>query len=130
MADMFTGTKGLLRRALSAWIARATSSLPEPVSPVTSTGAFERETKSMAVRRLSIAGQVPTSSGSIRGARLGGRIRSVGIGRPLRARATTARISSVSHGLTRYSNAPRLMASTASGTPPLLPVMAMNGSVG
>ena len=46
-------------RALRAWMARATSSLPTPVSPVTSTGALDRATKSIAVCSVRIAGPAP-----------------------------------------------------------------------
>ena len=46
-APAFTGTKGPLARALWAWTARATSSLPTPVSPTISTGASERAATSI-----------------------------------------------------------------------------------
>ena len=38
MAPQFTATKGPSRRRLIAWTVPATSSLPVPVSPMTSTG--------------------------------------------------------------------------------------------
>ena len=39
MAAQLTATKGLSRRGLRSWIMRATSSLPVPLSPVSSTAA-------------------------------------------------------------------------------------------
>ena len=39
MALQLTVTNGLLRRGLASWIARASSSLPVPLSPVSSTRA-------------------------------------------------------------------------------------------
>ena len=40
MAPQFTATKGMAERGESSWMARATSSLPVPDSPVTSTVAL------------------------------------------------------------------------------------------
>jgi hypothetical protein len=52
-----------------ALLLRATSSLPTPVSPITSTGALDRATASIAVRSVCMAGPSPTSSnGSSAGA--------------------------------------------------------------
>ena len=65
MADVLTATNGRVARALRAWIARATSSLPTPVSPVTSTGALDRATKSMVVCSARMAGPCPTSVMSV-----------------------------------------------------------------
>ena len=39
MALQLTATNGLLRRGLASWMARASSSLPVPLSPVISTRA-------------------------------------------------------------------------------------------
>ena len=39
MAAQLMATNGLVRRFYSSWIVRATSSLPVPLSPYTSTGA-------------------------------------------------------------------------------------------
>jgi hypothetical protein len=44
MADVLTATKGRLRRDPRAWMARATRSLPVPLSPKISTGALETAT--------------------------------------------------------------------------------------
>lgn len=46
MAPQFTRMKGPSRRSLRVWIARATTSLPVPVSPSSRTGASELLTKS------------------------------------------------------------------------------------
>ena len=43
MAPQFTATKGLLRRSLVPWTARAISSLPTPDSPETRTGMADTE---------------------------------------------------------------------------------------
>ncbi len=48
-------------RALCSWISRATSSLPVPVSPTNSTGAWLAATLAISRRRLWIAGLLPTS---------------------------------------------------------------------
>ncbi len=61
MAAQFTGTKGWAPRRLPAWMARATSSLPVPDSPVRSTVASvgaTRTARSSASRR---AGERPTT---------------------------------------------------------------------
>ena len=42
MAAQFSGTKGLAARVDMAWIARAQTSLPVPLSPVMKTVAVER----------------------------------------------------------------------------------------
>ena len=122
--------EGPVARALRAWIARATSSLPTPVSPVMSTGAVERATKSRIVWRARMAGPVPTSAicpALETGA--GTLMLSLGCCRPSSASVTTRLSSSASHGFTTYWKAPRLMASTAWWTPPA-PVMMMNGRAG
>ena len=60
IAEQFSGVKGFLRRGLLKWIARATSSLPVPLSPRTSTvageGAILRRTSSA----CAIFGERPT----------------------------------------------------------------------
>ncbi len=48
MAAQFTLMRGMARWALRSWMARATSSLPVPVSPVMSTVLRARATRSMA----------------------------------------------------------------------------------
>ena len=42
MAAQFSGTKGLAARVETAWMARAQTSLPVPLSPVMKTVAVER----------------------------------------------------------------------------------------
>ena len=46
IAAQLTLMSGMLRCALRAWMARATSSLPVPVSPVSSTVLFDSATSS------------------------------------------------------------------------------------
>ena len=102
MADVLTATNGRLARALRAWMARATSSLPTPVSPVTSTGALDRATKSIAVcsaahrrarrRRAPCRRRWPAPAAT--------RTLSLGCRRASSAPATILRSSSTSHGLT------------------------------
>ena len=59
IALQLTGTNGSAPRALTSWIARATSSLPVPDSPVTSTGAMLRATFSTSERTCCIAADWP-----------------------------------------------------------------------
>ena len=59
MAPQLTAMKGPLVRALTSWMARATSSLPVPDSPQSSTGAMLRATLSMSERTCSMAGLLP-----------------------------------------------------------------------
>ena len=56
-----TATKGRAARTLWACTARATSSLPAPLSPVTSTLASERAVRPISTRNSTIAGLSPTS---------------------------------------------------------------------
>ena len=46
-APQLTGTKAREAREPCRWMARATSSLPVPVSPVTSTGASEEQARAI-----------------------------------------------------------------------------------
>jgi hypothetical protein len=61
-AAQLIATKGPLCRALIPWMARATSSLPVPLSPVTSTVASVEATRSMRLRISRIARLDPTSA--------------------------------------------------------------------
>jgi len=54
-----TGTNGIAPRTLTSWMARATSSLPVPDSPATSTGAMLRATFSTSERTCCIAVELP-----------------------------------------------------------------------
>ena len=60
MAPQFTAMKGPSARPLNWWISRAASSLPEPDSPVTCTGAMLRAMRAMEARTASMAGDVPS----------------------------------------------------------------------
>src|SRR3990167_5375395 len=62
MAAQFTFTSGLCRRALRSWRARATNSLPVPVSPRRRTQASVGATVSTAFRTRRIAALCPTIS--------------------------------------------------------------------
>src|SRR5688572_12328973 len=58
-----TATNSLFCRGPSAWMARATTSLPTPLSPVIRTFASDRATRMTSSRSSSISGLVPTSRG-------------------------------------------------------------------
>ena len=79
----FSATKGPLLRAPPAWIARATSSLPVPVSPSTSTGTSLAAILATRDRSARIGSLSPTSSAA------GPRVSA----RSLRTSARSARIS-------------------------------------
>ena len=68
MALQFTAMNAISPRGLTPWIARATSSLPVPDSPCTSTGAMLRATFSTMARTCCIAGDWPMSRRSVAGA--------------------------------------------------------------
>src|SRR5215207_4493610 len=59
MPAQFTGTNGALLRSLDSKIARATTSLPTPLSPVINTLASERETRTTSASSSRIAWLVP-----------------------------------------------------------------------
>ncbi len=59
MPAQLTGTNPTAARVLAAWMARATTSLPEPLSPVISTLASERATRSTSALRSEITVLVP-----------------------------------------------------------------------
>ena len=83
MALQLTGTNGIAPRALTSWIARATSSLPVPDSPATSTGAMLRATFSTSSRTFCIAIDWPAMRAE-RGAHRRRRRRRGGARRPRR----------------------------------------------
>ena len=60
MAAQLTLTKGRVARGLLRWIARATSSLPVPDSPVTSTEARVGAARPIASCTDRIGGEEPT----------------------------------------------------------------------
>ena len=62
-APQFTATKGPARRGERAWIACATTSLPVPLSPVSSTVVSLCSRFSISRKTRSIAGERPMSPG-------------------------------------------------------------------
>ena len=73
-AAQLTAQKRRSRRALREWIARAASSLPDPLSPSMTTGNGDCAARTMASRTATIAALSPTSSGTGIGA-VGRRLR-------------------------------------------------------
>ncbi len=65
MAPQFTATKGLARRSLEPWIARASMSLPTPDLPSSNTGMLEAATLSAAASTLRIADERVTMSAMV-----------------------------------------------------------------
>ena len=119
-AAQLMATNGPLRRALRSWMQRATSSLPAPLWPVTSTvvsGAWA--TWSMRVCTSRIAGDKPTSSVAVssrtRSCSHASSLRSCRISRQ---RRTTARMRSPANGFSMTSAAPLRIASTVLATVP------------
>ena len=87
-----TGRKGPLRRVLWRWMARATSSLPVPLSPVISTGTSVGATRAICLKSSCIAGDWPISAS--RAAALGRRPALHGRVRPCRPpRDSSARLT-------------------------------------
>ena len=116
MAPQFTAMNGASLRLEQAWIARATSSLPVPDSPCTSTGAMLRATRSTSERTCCIAcerparrdsagcsrpGSVPGSSAPRGGARAAHHAPPCAAGARPSADATTLRNWRRSTGLVR-----------------------------
>ncbi len=106
IAAQLTATKGPLERLLILWMRRASTSLPEPVSPKMRTGSLDLANFSASDTSLSIFFDLKTIAGSSR------RRSSFSLTAFLR----TMRILSLSSGFSRKSNAPCFTASTASGT--------------
>ena len=100
-------------------MARATTSLPEPLSPSMSTVVVsEPASRPMMLRSCSMAAEAPTMAARALGCRRSAestaicrRVREVE-----RARATAASSAVSGNGLTRKSTAPCFMASTATST--------------
>jgi hypothetical protein len=63
VAPQFCATKTCVARAESTWIALATSSLPVPVSPSTTTGSPLRATRGNTSRTAAQAGDSPSMAG-------------------------------------------------------------------
>src|SRR5215208_8368552 len=63
MAEQLISTNALSRRELRSWIARAASSLPVPVAPVTSTEASVGATRSITEKSFFITGDWPMRVG-------------------------------------------------------------------
>ena len=104
MAAMLRATNGRARRGLKSCSARATSSLPVPDSPSTSTVRLVFTTRATTRYTRCIAGDRPTigkSSGEVSAADgAGTRVSAM-------ARRTVATSSSRSNGFGKYSKAPR-----------------------
>ena len=113
IAEQFTATNGIARRGLASWSARATSSLPVPFSPESSTRAAEGPASPICSTSRRSAGEPPTS-GVAHDAR--SRWFSDSSARAeVALRSTTSRRSSDS-GFSRKSYAPRRVACTAVST--------------
>jgi len=65
-APQLTGLNGPRARRERAWMVRATRSLPEPLSPVSSTGVSVRATRSASARTFFMARLRATSAASAR----------------------------------------------------------------
>ena len=114
IAAQFTWISGLSRRWLPRWSARATSSLPVPLSPVISTVAGVGAARSMVSRSLRIAGESPISSSGWWRSSLFSRCRR----QASMALRSETRTRSRCSGFSKKSYAPRFAASTAVPTSP------------
>ena len=111
IALQLIATNGLWRRGLALWIARASSSLPVPLSPVISTRASVPATMCACARRSSMTAlRVMISLRQSSAASLKPEMRS--------ARCTWSSSSCLSTGLVRKPKAPIWVACTASGIVP------------
>ena len=113
IAAQFTSTNGLLARGDSRWIARATSSLPVPFSPVMSTRASVGATFSMLLHHLPHGDARPTISWRRLDRRRAAARSPPGARAAASALRSISRMRSVSSGFSRNSYAPRRVASTA-----------------
>ncbi len=129
IAAQLIATKAPSRRAESAWIARAKSSLPVPLSPSSRTVASVAATRSVSARTARIAADSPTIGGSVRDCASAKSRDCRERARRSIARATRRRSRSGSTGLVMKSSAPCFMASTAVSMEPNA-VMTITGSVG
>ncbi len=110
IAAQLVATNGPWERGEPAWSALATSSLPVPVSPSTSTFDGADAMRSMRSRNRFIASLEPISACTPRLRSWTSRRRSR---RVVAAFSSTAASSAASNGLVRKSKAPRRIASTA-----------------
>ena len=109
IAAVLMATKGFADRALCRCSALATSSFPEPDSPVISTVAVDWDNRPMARKTSCIAGACPSISGaSVTGSRA-----EASRWLSSRARLIKSTAWSTSKGLGRYSYAPPWKAATA-----------------
>ncbi len=129
IAAQLIAMKAPSRRAESAWIARAKSSLPVPLSPSRSTVASVAATRSVSARTVRIAADSPTMGGIARDCASAKSSDSRDCARRSMARATRSRRRSGSTGFVMKSSAPRFIASTAVSIEPKA-VMTRTGSVG
>ena len=107
-----TATNGFPARGLSAWIARARSSLPVPLWPKMHTLASEAATRRAWASRSSIAEErVMISALQLSRSPAGGEERRI-------ASATVSSSTFGSKGFVRNENTPRRVAETASGMVP------------
>ena len=116
-AAQFSFSKGPRLRGLARWIARATSSFPEPLSPVMSTFASLRATFATSARTCSIARLSPTIA-SAAPARLRSDSFSRLSSRSSSARSTVTFRRSGPNGFSTKSAAPIWVARTASSMVP------------
>ena len=105
IAPQFTATNGFSLRGERLWIARATISLPVPLSPLMTTLAFEGATFFTSSKTRCIAGPEPIMS--VPGARAARRRRSSCTSRIVsffsRARSSTSRRRGTSSGFSMKS---------------------------
>ncbi len=120
IAVQFTTTNGCGARWLPRWISRATSSLPVPVSPRTSTVESTAATRPIVSRSAAIAGLSPTSRSYCSGSPARSRSWRCSASARACASARWSRTSSSSGstGFVRYWYAPSFIASTAVRTEP------------
>ena len=92
MAPQLTRTTGPLLRRLRAWIARAITSLPDPVSPRISTGAEEHDARNLPMRLQGTRDHRPFQPGRHERTRERGRLsRRESVTRPCANQAPRAR---------------------------------------
>ncbi len=102
IAEVLSAMKGAFPRGLCRCSARATSSLPVPDSPVTSTDRLERDSRPIARNTSCIAGRLAENARESSGPASSARPAAPWVA----ARRTSATASSMSKGFGRYSNAP------------------------
>jgi len=108
MAAQLTLTNGASERRDRAWMASATTSLPEPDSPVMSTVESSGATRRTMSATSRMAGDCPTMAGVRLSARALFKRRSSSVrARRSRTRRMTTSISARENGLEKKSQAPR-----------------------